>query len=60
MLTFFGPPVFYVIIFFTQENKNIYFTPVDFQYCQGILSCKRRIVILEIRDRTTVVNVKIK
>jgi len=46
--------------FFTGENKNIYFTPVDLQYCQGNLSCKSRIAILVIREWTIVVNAKIR
>jgi DnaJ-class molecular chaperone len=33
--------------FFTQENKNIFFTPVNLQCCQGMSGCKIRIVILK-------------
>jgi len=33
--------------------------PVDLRYCQGMLSCERKIVILLIRQREIVVNTKI-
>jgi hypothetical protein len=47
------------LYFALQRNIKIYIWPEYLQYCQGNLSCKRRIVIREIKERKIIVSVKI-